>query len=482
VSLQLGNGSYAVFSDRSRRWSTPIISAAVLGLAVYLGIHASVRWLALLVAALGAVVLLLRPTLGLLAVVVAALLLPLEFGTGTEVKLNPVTVLVPVAAGLGILQMLRRETAAELPRSRANLPLFLFLGAGLLSLGVGIVIWDPQVPRPANFTMVQLAQWAIFAFSALAFWLTASLIRDEVWLWRLTAVFLAIGGSLAVAGLIPITATATSHFSTLALIRAPFWVLLAALAGGQLLYNRKLPAAWYLLLLAASGAAIGYAFFRQRESASNWVGVAAVAASLTWLRFPRLRWPLLALVVLLAAAGLLFPALYDFAGGQQEWTISGGSRLALIERVIEVTMRNPITGLGPAAYRPYTRMAPLSYGNAYWMNPQVNSHNNYVDLFSHAGVLGLGLFIWFAAEIARLGLRLRRRYATGFAAGYINGVLAAGVGALAIMMLADWILPSVYNIGFPGFQASALVWLFMGGLVALDNMPASDSETPAVAR
>ena len=42
----------------------------------------------------------------------------------------------------------------------------------------------------------------------------------------------------------------------------------------------------------------------------------------------------------------------------------------------------------------------------------------------------------------------------------------------AIMMLADWFLPFVYNIGFVGFQASVLVWLFLGGLVSLDNLPA----------
>lgn len=40
------------------------------------------------------------------------------------------------------------------------------------------------------------------------------------------------------------------------------------------------------------------------------------------------------------------------------------------------------------------------------------------------------------------------------------------------MLLADWILPFVYNIGFPGFQASVLVWLFMGGLVALEQIEA----------
>ena len=69
--------------------------------------------------------------------------------------------------------------------------------------------------------------------------------------------------------------------------------------------------------------------------------------------------------------------------------MGGGSRLVLIGRVIEVTMRNPITGLGPAAYRPYANMKPLYYQGAYWIHPLINSHNNYVDLFSHVGLLGL---------------------------------------------------------------------------------------------
>ncbi len=46
-------------------------------------------------------------------------------------------------------------------------------------------------------------------------------------------------------------------------------------------------------------------------------------------------------------------------------------------------------------------------------------------------------------------------------------MVAALAASLVIMLLADWILPFVYNIGFEGFQASILVWLFWGGLVAI---------------
>jgi len=53
----------------------------------------------------------------------------------------------------------------------------------------------------------------------------------------------------------------------------------------------------------------------------------------------------------------------------------------------------------------------------------------------------------------------------------VNAMLASWIGGSDPgMAFADWILPHVYNIGFPGFQASVLVWLFLGGLVALEQM------------
>ena len=45
-------------------------------------------------------------------------------------------------------------------------------------------------------------------------------------------------------------------------------------------------------------------------------------------------------------------------------------------------------------------------------------------------------------------------------------------GTLVAMMLADWFLPFVYNVGFAGFRTSVVAWMFLGGLVALD--PHSD--------
>jgi hypothetical protein len=357
--------------------------------------------------------------------------------------------------------------------------LLLFLGAGLLSLAIGSLTWDPLVPRKDNFVLVQLAQWAIFAFSACAFWLTSILAQQEAWLKRMTVLYLFLGSTLVLLRIWPPAYPLFLQISSGAAARAPFWLLLVALAGGQLLFNRRLHPLAQVGLLAIIGAAVYFAFFVERAAASYWVGIAVAGAVLVWLRFPRLRIPVVLLATLLFVLGGASQAVWDFAGGEGEWDESGASRLVLIQRVVDVTMRNPITGLGPAAYRPYANVEPLLYPRAYWVAPTINSHNNYVDLFAHTGLLGLGLFLWFMAEVARLGLRLQQRYRQGFIAGYINSMLASLAGVMVLMLLLDWFLPFVYNVGFYGFQASVLVWLFLGGLVAIDRWSITAAAQPA---
>lgn len=451
------------------RWLWLLIVVPVLFAAAYLGQRASAQWLGLIVAVITAFLLLKQPDLGLSLAVMVALFVRLQVNTGSEVKLTAIALFIPFLAVIWLLDMVRRR-GLHLAPSGANLPLFLFLLSGLMSLLIGNATWDLMVPRGSNFLLVQLAQWAIFAFSALAFWLTANLITDEAQLTRLTWVFLWLGGILALASVVLGLGALVGKVTTVALVRSPFWVLLTGLAGGQLLFNPRLsrPRQMYLALVLA--AIFIYAFIQSRQSISNWIGFSATMSVLLWLRFPRLRWPIVILILAAALAGILFPTAYDFAGGDAEWEESGGSRLVLIERVVEVTLRNPITGLGPAAYRPYTAMKPLPYGLAYWVVPQINSHNNYIDLFSHTGLLGLGLFLWFAAAVLRSAQLLRARVQPGFRVAFLNGMLAAWIGALVIMMLADWILPFVYNIGFEGFPASVLIWLFLGGLVALQQI------------
>jgi hypothetical protein len=123
------------------------------------------------------------------------------------------------------------------------------------------------------------------------------------------------------------------------------------------------------------------------------------------------------------------------------------------------------------AYRHYavTHWLSLGVGRALYIRPAVSSHNNYIDVYAQMGLVGLGLFVWFLIELGLLGWRLATSFRGDFEEGYVHGALGGLAGTLVAMMLADWFLPFVYNIGFPGFRTSALAWMFLGGLVALEQ-------------
>lgn len=443
-----------------------IIATLLLGLAYIARDGIGMRPLLLAGAAAGGLALLTRPWLGPFALVVAALVVPLEIGTGTEVTLNTATLLPPA---LALLWLLRGIVARRLDRTAtpADRPWLLFVAAGLLSLVIGRATWDPAVPQTPNFLLVQLGQWAVFAIAAIAFWLPGLVLRTPRDLERLTWLFLYLGGGLALLRVVPAINQLVAPFTTAVFIRAPFWALMAGLSGGQLLFNPAVRGWRRFFLVALLAVTIYETTFHGRLSISEWVGVLAVLAMLVWQRFPQWRGVAVVLLVGLVVLGVLFPTVYEFAGGDERWAESGGSRFILIGRVVSVTLRNPLTGLGPAAYRPYASMRPLSYMNALWFHPQINSHNNYVDLFAHGGILGLTLFGWLAVTILRWTLGVARAATDGFSQAYANAMVAVWVSALVIMLLADWMLPFVYNIGFNGFQASVLVWLFVGGLAVL---------------
>lgn len=461
----------------TREFWLRLMPVAVLLAAAILGYGASPIWLAAPIGLAAILALLRQPLLGLIGLIVAALAIKVAINTGTEVSLNAAAVLVPLLFVIWLLNR-TRDHNIRLVRSQVNLPLILFLLSGLLSIFIGNATWAPSVPKSGNFIIVQLAQWAMWAFSAIAFWLAGNTVKSVTWLRRLTICFIAIAGLLAIVRVSPNGFDMLYSTVTFAVDRAPFWLLLTALIVGQLLFNRDIPARPRLALLAIMGAVIMYSFGEEQERMANWVSVLSAVGVLIWLRFPRVRLIIGVAILLLIASGILFRFVYDFAGGDEKWDESGGSRLALIGSVVDLSMRNPITGLGPAAYRAYGKTTSLQYGRAFYASAWLSSHNNYVDIFSQTGILGLGLFLWFMLQVFLLGMRLRKRYTDGFVGGYVNGMIAAWVGIMVIMAIGDWFLPFVYNIGFPGFQASVLVWMFLGGLIALDHIEPTE---PAMA-
>jgi O-antigen ligase len=155
------------------------------------------------------------------------------------------------------------------------------------------------------------------------------------------------------------------------------------------------------------------------------------------------------------------------ASDQYSW----GTRIDAWIIVIEIAKANPIFGLGFANYYWYTRLIPLRGYTA-----RFNSHSQYVDLFAQVGLFGLICFLWFFAEVGWLALQLRNRADEGFPRAYVYAVFGGVVGTLAAAFLVDWVVPFVYNIGMNGFRASVFAWIFMGGLVSIEQSVRAKTE------
>jgi O-antigen ligase len=197
---------------------------------------------------------------------------------------------------------------------------------------------------------------------------------------------------------------------------------------------------------------------------SGWVppllGLAATVGFRSW------RAGLVLVVVGALAGSSLVPQLL----GTDEYSLS--TRLDAWLIVGQLVQASPLWGLGFANYYWYTPLLPIrGYAVSF------NSHNNYVDLVAQTGVVGLACFLWFLWEVGRLTWRLRERVPDGFARAYVLGAWGGLVGTVVAGMLGDWILPFFYNIGLQGFRSSMLAWLFLGGLVSLEQVGRSERST-----
>jgi hypothetical protein len=310
----------------------------------------------------------------------------------------------------------------------------------------------------------QIGGWAVFALSAAAFWLAAQQL-DAIWLRRAVLAFLALGGLYLLGRALGIGA--------LAGLLAPeaggsvWWVWLAALAGGLLLFEPRL-SNWMRLGLVTVLLLELWVGWQNRSWASGWLPVVATLSVLVWLRKP---WLGTALTLVGAGlAWLLAPGLPTELLAADAYSVDT-RRLASEILVPAVWNTNAILGWGPSNYYFYTPIYPIL---GYYVS--FNSHNQYVDLFAQVGLLGVGLFGWCVAALAIWVLRLRRRVVNGFGRAYLAAALAGLVGMLVAGMLGDWLLPFVYNIGLRGMRASLVGWFFLGGLAVWDVTEEKDRQ------
>lgn len=439
----------------------------VLLLAALLGRSPSVYMLGFLVALIAGSVVARDIRVGLLVLPAVALFVPLSIGTGTDVSLNSAVLAVPA---LTVLWLIKKATSRDLSfaDSRLYRPLIAFLLVTGLALLSGNAMWSAGVPRPANALIVQLGQISIYALSFLCFWLTANLINNLIWLRRLAYSFISILGIAIMLHLVTrLAGSRLLEFTNGAWLNM-VTVWLVGLCLTLATTDRSLRPWQRVTLVMLATSILVASPILMAGWVAGWAPPWIAAVVVVWISFPKFRLPMVLMVVAsLVAFGPDF--FLQKINIEEEWSGSGGSRLALWRSVAELGMLSPMLGLGPVAYRYYHYVKPLQYLNAYWFVPTVSAHNMFIDLFAQIGLLGLGCYVWFLVEAAILAYRLYCR-SSGFARGYALAAMGAMCGIFFSDILAENSLPFVYNNGFSGFRASVLSWMLMGGLVVLENL------------
>jgi hypothetical protein len=441
--------------NRSLGWRLAIIGGVLLSSAI-LPLRLSWEQLillpGLLVALAGVLVFLYYPPLGILALFVTGLILPSPNLPG---GLNLAVLHLGLLVGLWLFRMFIEDKRIHFVASRVVKPLLLLCAIVLLSFVVGQLRWF--MGAEAAPIDAQIGGVAIFILAIGALLMTAQQITDLRWLEWMCWSFVALGGFFALGWSVPALGAVTGGvYQVGATANAIFWTWLVAISFSQAVFNQKMPLVGRGALGLICLITIYVAFVLAYDWKSGWLPPFVAIATMLGIRF----WQLALAVAPFSVAPIL--ALGSQAIATDEYSYS--TRVDAWKLVLEMSKVNPLLGFGPANYYWYTPLFPIR-GYAV----QFNSHNQYVDIIAQIGLLGLSCFIWFIAEVGWLGWQLRTKAPEGFQRAYVYGALGGLAGTVVAGGLVDWIFPFVYNIGFNGFRSSVFFWLFLGGLVSIEQ-------------
>jgi hypothetical protein len=444
--------------DRSisvnRRWLQSSIVIVVLLVSTVVSFWGTQNIYLIVLVLLGSVAavltLLRQPEIGFLLVFVGGMLVPFRGPSG----LSAATIMIAFMLGLWFMDMFIARRSIRLIRSPVLLAAGVFLFISILALILGQIPWfvfARQAPLNA-----QVGGFAIFAFSIGCLFLSAHLITNIRWLKIIVWAFLGISAIYIISRAIDLTPIMGLYHSGVT-AQSMFWTWIVALALGQVIYNPALSrhARWALVALIAL--TFYDTVFQAYDWKSGWVPPLVVVGVLLGLRYRRILFFALPFIGI-AAIFLVM----DLIGAED---YSWGTRVDAWKIVLEIGRVSPLLGMGFANYYWYTPLFPIRGWRV-----SFNSHSQYVDLIAQVGYVGLLVFFWLFFEMGRLCWSLMKQISDGFALGYVYGVFAGLCATLVAAFLGDWVLPFVYNIGLTGMRASILPWIFMGGVISLEQL------------
>lgn len=448
----------------SKRWVQFIIITAVILASTVISFWGNSSMFIMLLVLLGGIatilVLLSQPNVGFLLVLLGGIFIPI---TGPS-NLSAATVMVALMLGLWIMNMFVVHKKIVFIRSAIMTPIVSFLVITVLSFLIGQIPWfvfAGQAPLTA-----QVGGFAVFVFSIGGLLLAAHLIKDVFWLKIITWTFIFVSAVYILARVLNITAV-YNRFHMGFVAQSMFWTWLVALLAGQLLYNSQMTVRNKALLYALLGLTFYVAIGQGYEWKSGWVPPMIAVVTLLAIRYRKLVAFAIPFIVMIA----IYVVVDLIAADSYSW----GTRVDAWRIILEISRVSPLLGMGFANYYWYTPLFPIRGWRV-----SFNSHSQFVDLIAQTGYLGLIAFFWLFFEFGRLSWTVARKLPDGFARGYTYGVLAGILATVIAAILGDWVLPFVYNVGLAGFRASILPWIFIGGVISLEQMlrdPSTGSET-----
>ncbi len=451
------------------RYQRLAVIAMLLAVSWQLGASPSRRLVITIYGLIGLGLLVRKPTMGLVGLFVAAAFLPFEVSTGTGSGVN---VAMLGVLGLAVLWVIRRTTSRnlQLRSSLANGPWVALIVTSGVSILAGGALWDPLVSVGSNFLVVQLGQWSMFVLAALAFWLGANAVDERRQLERLTYVMLGLGVVFILWQLRWLPAPLNRVFVLNETLSRVWFV---ALAGGLALFDVRrdirirAAAMGFAVAIVVAGYSAGSGW------AAGWLPQLVTLGTLVALRLGTIsiRAGIIAAVPALIFATQLLPRLVS----AERWSFE--TRLIAWRGLVQLVGNRWLFGMGLATYwhawrdifGSFSYLDPETGIFHFTLDPQVNMHNNYVDIYGQVGLIGLAALLWLLAALSVQAWKTWRAEEPGFGAAYAAACLSALAGMVIAAMLGDWIIPFVYNVGLAGFREAGLAWLLLGGMVVLDH-------------
>ncbi|HNZ02332.1 MAG TPA: hypothetical protein PLS77_12960 [Anaerolineaceae bacterium] len=384
-------------------------------------------------------------------IIFSALFLKLGFSTGRSSQLVLSLVVATGLSFLWIFQMfLERRVRFNPPL--VTIPVFLFCFSTLFSLVWGIVFRDPLVSIWGSFPFVQIASTLVIIISVMTMVLTGNLIKKTSTLALIVILFI-IGG---VMGLIRNFTKFQLPINCAGLYA--MWAV--ALASSMAFFHHNIPLIVRGLLLVFSALWLYWGFGVNITWLAGWVPLFFVIVVVGYLRSPKLAIFLLVLLVILVITN------YDYLVDtiELENRISGSTRVSAWEQNWVITKDHLLFGTGPAGYAVYYM--------TYFPNRAMATHNNYLDMLSQIGIVGCIFMFWFFGAILWKGWKLvqRLRGQRNFMEALAAACLAGTLGGMMMMFFGDWLFPFAYTQSIAGFDYSVYNWIFMGVILAMDQM------------